>query len=103
MLVVSPTLAIYPELGLLLIEGERNKDKLILVVAVFVVARHYNAASPIFISNQAPLVRVSMLNRPSHSFKARTERKSERKSGVKAGVAVLARESIGSQGTTREC
>ncbi len=42
-LVVLAALAVYPELGLLLIKGERDGDELVLVVAVAVVAGHYNA------------------------------------------------------------
>jgi hypothetical protein len=34
--------AMHPKLGLLLIKGERDEDKLVLVVDVAVVARHNN-------------------------------------------------------------
>jgi hypothetical protein len=37
------TLAVYPELGILLVEAECDGDELVLVVAVAVVARHHNA------------------------------------------------------------
>ena len=43
MLVVLAALAVHPELGLLLIKGERDGDELVLDVAVAVVAGHYNA------------------------------------------------------------
>jgi hypothetical protein len=35
---VLATLAVHPELGLLLVKGERDGDELVLVVAVAVVA-----------------------------------------------------------------
>jgi hypothetical protein len=41
--VVRAALAVHPELGLLLIKGERDGDELILAVAVAIVAGHYNA------------------------------------------------------------
>lgn len=43
MLVILAALAMHPELRLLLIKGERDRDELALVVAVAVVARYYNA------------------------------------------------------------
>jgi hypothetical protein len=42
-LVVLAALAVHPELGLLLIKGEHDGDELVLVVAIAVVTRHYNA------------------------------------------------------------
>lgn len=88
---VLATPAVYLELGILLVERERDEDELVLVVAVAVVARHHNARIANTHLVQAPLAIVSMPNRPSHPFKARTERKSKTKAGVGAGVAVLVR------------
>lgn len=42
-LVIDATPAVYLELGILLIERERDGYELVLVVAVAVVARHHNA------------------------------------------------------------
>jgi hypothetical protein len=41
--VVLLALAVYPELGLFLVIRECDRDKLVLVVIVAIVARYYNA------------------------------------------------------------
>jgi hypothetical protein len=41
--VVLFALAVHPELGLLLVIREYDRDKLVLVVIVAIVARYYNA------------------------------------------------------------
>jgi hypothetical protein len=41
-LVVYSASAVHSELGLLFVKCKCNRDKLVLVVAVAVVARHYN-------------------------------------------------------------
>jgi hypothetical protein len=81
----------YPELGILLVKGEYNGDKLNLVVTVIIIIKHYNAC--IFNAHLG----LSAFNNSVNAkqtiipFKARTERKSKIKEGVEASIAVLIR------------